>query len=121
MIDSAGLCGRRAHGIARGASVSERFAFECLQLGAQRSKRRMLALPIREIFLLVHEAERHRREDEPDVEQHDRTIDALDSLGIRSVVEMLSKRARSVRYALSCRSRLGEIGACRLLIRERLP
>ena len=78
----------------------------------------MLALPVRQIFPLVDEAECHRGENESDVEQHDRIIDPLNRCGISSVVEMLLERACSVSYPLGRRRRFREIGACCLLIRD---
>ena len=52
----------------------------------------MLALPVRQILFLVHEAERHRRQNESDVQPHDRIVDALHRLGVGSVVEMVLQR-----------------------------
>src|SRR5450756_744838 len=81
----------------------------------------MFALPVRQIFLLVDEAECHRREDESDIQQHDRVVDPLDGYGVSSVVEMLSKRTVRVRNALRRGRGFGEIGAGCQLIRLRLP
>src|SRR6266550_6145787 len=80
----------------------------------------MLALPVGQILLLVDKAERHRGENESDVQPHDRIIHSLNGFGISSVVEMLLQRTRGVLYALRRGGRFGEISACRLLIRERL-
>ena len=68
----------------------------------------MFALPVRQIFLLVHKAQCHCREDESDIQQHDRVVDSLNCFGIRGIVEMLSKCACSVRYALRRGRRFGE-------------
>ena len=45
-------------------------------------------------------AERHRGQNEPDVEQHDRVINALNGLGVSNIVEMLLERACRVCYPL---------------------
>src|SRR5439155_21130447 len=100
VIDPARLGGGSAHGIARRARVAERLALERLYPGAKGAQRTVFAMRVREIFALVHEAERHRRQDEPDVEQHDRVIDALNGLGVSNIIEMLLERARRVRDAL---------------------